>query len=393
MQKKKLSASTIFFLIASALFIVSAVVCLIVIPETIIDYQNPPAIDILHLLNQFWEIYLLPFLAIILIALIYNYVLLYPKRVHFLSNLNLIDVIFLIFAFFAILIALAAGSILLQAQQSPSFNALLIAFLCMVLPIVLFLKNPLHKKRLFISLMDLFLAVGILFIAVAIVRIISDTKYLSSPYFILLLSAIFMLIVGLLFFVLLMLSKFTLLSYIRYLLLESSRLLGKLYRFLNSALRAQAVRLADVTILVWLIDRLSNLLTTSAELGKISTINGTISKATYFSTRYAESAPLSGPSSGIILNVTSTDAAPVYYFWSSSGDNFFYALSASILNTIWFQWEKILIIWFFLELLRFAWNASQQLVIEDSNYVSTSDQDKGEDIKWRRIICRGKECS
>lgn len=200
----------------------------------------------------------------------------------------------------------------------PAFS---LAIFLIILSMLLYLILPVHK-RAFVVLSVFSLTIGILLAAFSLVsQLIKINTSASDPMAMILSSLVFLMLVFILYLILLFLSKYKTLSYFRYTLLWTSRLLGDVYRFLDSGWRTQVVRLADIAFIALIFNRL--------------------------------------------FNPSATSMAAF-----ASNDSFFGI--ANIVSSI--AWEKILVIWFLFEILRFAWNSSQRLVIEESIFINESDQ-------------------
>jgi tetratricopeptide (TPR) repeat protein len=90
---------------------------------------------------------------------------------------------------------------------------------------------------------------------------------------------------------------------------------------------------------------------------------------------YLEATPLPGNNgfdwnlfSGLVIN-SSRDQILIF----SNSQNILYQIIYSLITTIWYDWEKIILLWFFIEVLLFAWNRSQRLVIEEVCNLSNAD--------------------
>jgi len=151
---------------------------------------------------------------------------------------------------------------------------------------------------------------------------------------------------------------------------------------LISGCPAPVIRLVDVAIIVWLIEKAYNSLIASSSRIAIdgsSQINGIISNVTYLAARYTQGSLLDGPYDGLLLNMDSPKGVIVY--WNYLGDNFFYAVLSSIITTICFHWEKILVIWFLLEVIILVMRTSHQLSIVAEDFTNSIPQETKADDK------------
>jgi hypothetical protein len=139
--------------------------------------------------------------------------------------------------------------------------------------------------------------------------------------------------------------------------LPISRLSGKIYGWLESGWRPPIVRLADVLIIVWIVEILFYHLESSwAE----PFLNATLYKATLIEEEQAfESTPI---------------------FWAIS----------DISALIWLYWKEIIGIWFLLEVVGFAQRASHQLVIEEVVDYTTNPDSKSSDSEKSKSNPDGK---
>jgi hypothetical protein len=255
--------------------------------------------------------------------------------------------------------------------------------------------KPLCKKWWAYAIV-LFLGFGVILISLLILRIIDqafgeyilvllfgEAKGLSqfSLWAMLGFSIIFISLILLILLILLIISEYTIFPPAQYLLLWISRWLGKTYRFLISGCPAPVIRLVDVAIIVWLIEKAYNSLIASSSriaFDGTSQINGIISNVTYLGARYTQGSLLDGPYDGLLLNIDSPRGVIVY--WNYLGDNFFYAMASSIITTISFHWEKILVIWFLLEVIILVMRTSHKLSIVAEDFTnSTPQEDKADD--------------
>ncbi len=308
--------------------------------------------------------------------------------------------VFFIFAS-SLFIASAFISILVKATAFSEMSdlwayAITTFFFFFFVPALIFHFKPLCKKRWAYAII-LFLGIGVILISLLILRIIDQAYgesilYLlfgeakglpqSSLWAMLGFSIILISLILLLLSTLLILSKHTIFFPARFLLLWISRWLGKTYRFLITGCPAPVIRLADVAIIVWLIEKAYNGLIASSSrmiIDGTSQINGIISNVTYLGARYAQGSLLDGPSDGLLLNMDSPKGVIVY--WNYFGDNFFYAMVSSIITTISFHWEKILVIWFLLEVIILVMRTSHQLSIVVEDFTNSPPQETKADDK------------
>ncbi len=292
----------------------------------------------------------------------------------------------------SLIIASAFISILAKAttlSDMPNFltYALIFILIVLLIPSIIFIYlRPLHKKGS-TSVIVFLLGIDVILISLLILRMADQAfgetildlffggaKDLSqfSLWAMLGASIVFVLLILFLLGIILFISRYTIFSPAQFLLLWIFRWLGKIYRFLASGCPAPVIRLADVAIIVWLTEKAYNILIASSSrivIDGTSQINGAISNVTYLGARYRQGSLLDGPFDGLLLNMDSTKGVILY--WNYFGDNFFYAIISSIITTIWFHWEKILVIWFLLEVILFVMKASNQLSIEAEDFTNS----------------------
>jgi len=302
----------------------------------------------------------------------------------------------------SLIIASAFISILAKAttlSDMPDFltYALIFILTILLIPVVIIIIiRPLHKIGS-TSVIVFFLGIDVILISLLILRMADQVfgetildlffggaKDLSqfSLWAMLGTSIVFVLLILFLLGIILFISRYTMFSPAQCLLLWISRWLGKIFRFLASGCPAPVIRLADVAIIVWLIEKAYNILIASSSrivIDGTSQINGAISNVTYLGARYMQGSLLDGPFDGLLLNMNSTKGIILY--WNYLGDNFFYAMISSIITTIWFHWEKILVIWFLLELILFVMKASHQLSIEAEDFTNSLPRETKTDDK------------
>lgn len=207
-------------------------------------------------------------------------------------------------------------------------------------PVLIYYIVPLHKKwSTFLTVP--FLGIGVILTSLLILYMadrafgqnildlfIGGSGDLSqySLWAMLCTSIVFLLIIISILRMLLLLSRYTIIfTPAQHLLLWISRWLGKIYRFLVSGCPAPVIRLTDVAIVIWLIEKAyNNILMASISRTVIegtSQINGHISNVTYLGAGYTQGSLLEGPFDGLLLNMDSTKG--VILFWNYLGDNFF----------------------------------------------------------------------
>ncbi len=308
--------------------------------------------------------------------------------------------VFFIFAS-SLIIASAFISLLAKATAFSEVSDLL-AYVCItfffffIIPAPIFYIKPLCKKWLAYAIV-FFLGIGVILISLLILRIIDlvlgenilyllfgEAKGLSQCFLWAMLgfSIVFVSLILIILRTLLFFSRYPIFFPGQYLLLWISRWLGKTYRFLVTGCPSPLIRLADVAIIVWLIEKAYNSLIASSSRMVIdgsSQINGIISNVTYLGARYTQGSLLDGPYDGLLLNMDSPKGVIVY--WNYLGDNFFYAMVSSIITTIWFHWEKILVIWFLLEAIMFVMRTSHQLSIVVDDFTNSPPQETKVDDK------------
>jgi tetratricopeptide (TPR) repeat protein len=143
-------------------------------------------------------------------------------------------------------------------------------------------------------------------------------------------------------------------TFIRPKLLFSSRWLGKILMWLCSGWRTYVLRLFNVLFAVWVIESLFNFITFSSNntsfMGYIlnphvswTLINGLLINGSIKGTLY----------NGFLINA------------NLSGYHFFSEAISSVFFVAWFQWEKILVIWFLYEVISLSYNLSRRMVIDE----------------------------
>ncbi|MEI6105164.1 MAG: tetratricopeptide repeat protein [Methanothrix sp.] len=280
---------------------------------------------------------------------------------------------------------LAKATTLLDMPEFLTYAPILILIILLIPAIIIYIR-PLHKKWS-TSVIVFCLGIDVILISLLILRMADQAfgetildlffggaKDLSqfSLWAMLGASIVFVLLILFLLGIILFVSRYTIFSPAQFLLLWIFRWLGKIYRFLASGCPAPVIRLADVVIIVWLTEKAYNILIASSSrivIDGTSQINGAISNVTYLGARYMQGSLLDGPFDGLLLNMDSTKGVILY--WNYFGDNFFYAMISSIITTIWFHWEKILVIWFLLEVILFVMKASHQLSIEAEDFTNS----------------------
>ena len=171
------------------------------------------------------------------------------------------------------------------------------------------------------------------------------------------------------FIILLILSEIPNFSEFRYLTLWISRLGGTIYGWLESGWRPPVVRLADVLIIVWIVEILFYRLESSwAE----PFLNATLYKATLIEEPRTLTSILWITVNERLLGFTSIEE-------QAPGSNPIFWAIAGISAVIWLYWKEIIGIWFLLEVVGFAHRASHQLVIEEVVDYTTNPDSKSSD--------------
>lgn len=217
-----------------------------------------------------------------------------------------------------------------------------------------------------------------------------------SPGYMTLLSA------GILLFTLLMLifsvrlSEIEMPNFIRSCLLPLSRWLGKILGWFCSGWRTYAVRLFDVLFVVWVTESLFNLMAKSWSEGIV--LNGTLSRAALSNLSLINATISSNNTSftGCLLNTTQANGTLINGLLIDGSINgslydgflinanlssyyFFNGAISSIFYVAWSQWEEVLAIWFLFEVIRFSYNVSQRMVIDDFIDYTKVDETKSSD--------------
>jgi hypothetical protein len=217
-------------------------------------------------------------------------------------------------------------------------------------------QNNIHPSFV-IKIISLFVSFSVAIAVYSLIMILAIKFFGFHPWVTGILSLGLFLFAILTFIILLFLSEISHFSEFRYLTLWISRLSGKIYGWLESGWRPPIVRLADVLIIVWIVEILFYHLESSwAE----PFLNATLYKATLIEEEQAfESTPI---------------------FWAISG----------ISALIWLYWKEIIGIWFLLEVVGFAQRASHQLVIEEVVDYTTNPDSKSSDSEKSKSNPDGK---
>jgi tetratricopeptide (TPR) repeat protein len=162
-----------------------------------------------------------------------------------------------------------------------------------------------------------------------------------------------------------------------YTIFEIFKYIGKLGRWLISGWRPMIIRLIDIAIGFFLI-RVTLLflfnIWNPSPLG-INQANVSPGISVLVNGIYLKATPLPGNNgfdwnllSGLVIN-SSRDQILIF----SNSQNIFNQITYQLITTIWYDWEKMIFLWFLIEVLVFAWNRSQRLVVEEVCNLSNAD--------------------
>lgn len=296
----------------------------------------------------------------------------------------------------ALFISSAFISILAKANtlSIPFFYWAMAIALPFIISVANFYFRPLHKKWSS-SIAVSFFGLGIIFISLFILDIADRTagEFILNQFFggaddpslysfwaMMGVSIVFILIIIFILTLLSFLSRYVIFSPAQLLMLWISRWLGKIYHFLVSGCPSPAIRLIDIAILIWLMEKASSILMTSNSIKRIegtSLINAAISNMTYIGAGYAQGSQLKEPFDGLLLNIDS--AKGIVLYWDYLRENFFFAMLSNMIASIWFHWEMIIAVWFFAEVIIFVVGASRQLSIEAEDFTNATPIVTGSD--------------
>ena len=174
-----------------------------------------------------------------------------------------------------------------------------------------------------------------------------------------------------------------------------SHRLDQIYGWLGSGWRTPAARLIDVAIGIFLIERLFALaiidLPNAVSNSSASTNSSLyISKSVSLSSQLVNISPQANINRIIVNETLSLGAIhPNFPLNITTGGplingtmpygGFFEGLIPGLLTTVGHDWEKILVVWFLIELIGFALNTTKKLVIDEVTAYDNEKQDKSSD--------------
>ena len=259
---------------------------------------------------------------------------------------------------------------------------LLFALILFAVLISILSNTSFYNKNLSSFVLEIFSLFSLFLIAIALYSVLIEAigaaikSSIIHPWVLGILSLGLFLFAILTFIILLFLSEIPHFSEFRYLTLWISRFGGKIYGWLESGWRSPVVRLADVLIIVWIVEILFYHLESSwAE----PFLNATLYKATIIEEpRTLTSILWITVNEGLFGFTSIEEQAPGSnpIFWAISG----------ISAVIWLYWKEIIGIWFLLEVVGFAKRASHQLVIEEVvDYTINPDSKSSDEEKPKSI--------
>jgi hypothetical protein len=190
-----------------------------------------------------------------------------------------------------------------------------------------------------------------------------------------------------------------------------SHFVGWIYKQLGNRWTSPIIRLTDIAILIFLIEWL--FVSLANKFPNLELINNSSKSFLYISNAsiYLNNASSPNGTSTILANnaITSMGTDIIFILVSnlfsrltnvfSNIINFFYVLFYNLFYvfsmlfvTIWYEWQKILVVWFFFELIRFVLNTTQRLIIDEvidnptliaeaDDGTKASEKDKTKDAK------------
>lgn len=167
-----------------------------------------------------------------------------------------------------------------------------------------------------------------------------------------------------------------------HIMLKFHKYIGKICRWLFSGWRPMIIRLVDIAIGFCVIRSILIVLFNSWNPLPIG-INQTLLSpkiSIIINGAYLDAAPLPGDlnsSDWNLLSGLSINASQGQMLIIRSSQSIFDQITYQLITTIWYDWEKIILLWFLIEVLIFAWNRSQKLAIEEVCSLSNADNSSG----------------